>query len=87
MSLRVEVYRDDDDRWIGEVPDLPGSFVYGATRREAFDRVRALALRVIADRLERGATVPDLAELFGTTHAPLTWNERPPAGDPAQSSK
>ena len=68
MSLYIEIDREEDGRWIGEMPDLPGLFAYGDTRGEALDRVKALALRIIADRLERGERVPDLADLFSVAH-------------------
>ena len=50
--------REEDNRWIGEVPALPGVLVYGATAAEARARAQALALRVIADRIEHGEPVP-----------------------------
>ncbi|MBS0278474.1 MAG: type II toxin-antitoxin system HicB family antitoxin [Proteobacteria bacterium] len=56
--MRVEVEREDDGRWIGEVPALPGVLAYGATAEEARAKTEALALRVIADRLENGESVP-----------------------------
>ena len=59
--LRIEVEREDDGRWIGEVPALPGVLAYGATAAEARARVSALALRVMADRLEHGELVPSEA--------------------------
>ena len=58
MNLLIEVDREDDGRWIAEVPELPGVMVYGQTREEAIFRVQALALRVIADRLENGEMAP-----------------------------
>jgi len=62
--MRIEVDREEDGRWLTEVPDLPGVMAYGATREEALARVKALALRVLADRLEHGETVPELLEVF-----------------------
>ena len=56
--MRVEIEREDDGRWIGEVPALPGVVAYGTTAEEARSRTEALALRVIADRLEHGEPVP-----------------------------
>ncbi len=56
--MRVEIEREDDGRWIGEVPALPGVVAYGAMAEEARARAQALALRVIADRLEHGEDVP-----------------------------
>ena len=60
----VEVEREEDGRWLAEVPDLPGVMGYGRTRTEAVAKVEALALRVLADRLEHGETVPELKEVF-----------------------
>jgi len=54
LTLRVEIEQEADGRWIAEVPDLPGVMAYGATSDEARARVQALALRVVADRLEHG---------------------------------
>ncbi len=62
--LRVEIEREDDGRWIAEVAALPGVLAYGATRDEAVAKAEALALRVLADRLEQGEEVPDLDALF-----------------------
>ncbi len=56
--MRVEIEREEDGRWIGEVPALPGVIVYGATAEEARSKAEALAFRVIADRLEHGEPVP-----------------------------
>jgi len=50
--------REDDGRWIAEVPELPGVLVYGRDRDEAFLKLEALALRVIAERIEHGEAVP-----------------------------
>ena len=63
MRLSVEVDREEDGRYIAEVPDLPGVLAYGATEREAVARAQALALRVLADRLEHGEAAADLLPL------------------------
>jgi predicted RNase H-like HicB family nuclease len=52
VILSIELEREHDGRWLAEVPDLPGVLCYGADRDEAVARVQALALRVIAERLE-----------------------------------
>ncbi len=63
--LVIEIEREKDGRWIGEIPALPGVMAYGSTELEARNRVRALAHRVIADRIEHGEPVPPEAlELF-----------------------
>ena len=63
MRFTIEVDREDDGRWIVEVPDLPGVMVYGGTREEALARAKALALRVVADRLEHGETVSEISDI------------------------
>ena len=60
----LEVEREEDGRWIAEVPDLPGVMTYGRTRDEAISKAKALALRVLADRVEHGEEVPELHEMF-----------------------
>jgi len=60
----IEIEKETDGRWIAEVSDLPGVLAYGQTREEAIAKVEALALRVIADRLDHGESIPELDELF-----------------------
>ncbi len=64
MTFTIELELKSDGRWIAEVPDLPGVMAHGQTRDEAVARGQALALRVIAERLEH-AEVP--AELLNVT--------------------
>jgi predicted RNase H-like HicB family nuclease len=63
MTFSIQVEQETDGRWIAEVLDLPGALVYGKTEAEAKARVQALALRVVADRLEHGETSPDLTTI------------------------
>jgi len=65
--VRVETEREEDGRWIAEVPELPGVMVYGDTRQEAIKRVQALALRAIAEKLDHGESIPELGELFAVS--------------------
>jgi predicted RNase H-like HicB family nuclease len=58
FDLKVEFSREEDGRWIADIPALPGVTVYGRTRKKALASAEALALRVIADRLEHGEAVP-----------------------------
>jgi predicted RNase H-like HicB family nuclease len=67
QPLRVELEEEDDGRWLAEVIDLPGVLAYGADREEALAKAEALALRVIADRLEQGERAPALNQLFAAT--------------------
>ena len=64
LIFEIEIDREDDGRWLAEVPQLSGVMSYGSTRDEAVARVQALALRVIADRLEH-AEAP--AEMLAVT--------------------
>ena len=63
MTYSIEIERETDGRWIAEVVGLPGVMAYGATRIEATARVQALALRVMADRLENGELSPEFATI------------------------
>ncbi|MGA7267300.1 MAG: type II toxin-antitoxin system HicB family antitoxin [Aestuariivirga sp.] len=58
MNLSFDVEQEDDGRWLAEVPELTGVMAYGATRREAMAKAEALALRVLAERLEHQETGP-----------------------------
>jgi len=63
-EFMVDVEREDDGRWIGEVTDLPGVLCYGTTRDEAVAKAKALAFRVLADRLDHGEDIPELHGVF-----------------------
>ena len=62
-TYNIELDREEDGRWIAEIPELPGVMTYGATREEAVAKVQALALRVLADRLENREAAPDLVSV------------------------
>ena len=64
QKLIIETEREQDGRWIAEVPELPGTMAYGETRDEAIAKVQALSLRVLADRLDHGEQVPEVAKHF-----------------------
>lgn len=64
QPVNIEIEREKDGRWIAEVPDLPGVMVYGQSQEEAISKAKALALRVLADRLEHGEEIPELRDLF-----------------------
>ncbi len=59
----VEIEREEDGRWPAEVPELPGVLAYGTSASAAQAKVQALALRVVADRLEHGEASPDLIDI------------------------
>jgi predicted RNase H-like HicB family nuclease len=63
--LKIETEREVDGRWIAEIPALPGVMVYGGSEPEARAKATALALRVLADRIEHGEALPEgLAAMF-----------------------
>jgi predicted RNase H-like HicB family nuclease len=63
--LRIEYEQEEDGRWIAEVSALPGVMAYGRSKSDANAKAQALALRVIADRLENGEPLPpDIADMF-----------------------
>ena len=63
MRFKVEVEKEDDGRWIAEVLELPGAMAYGASPEEARAKAQALALRVVADRLEHGEAGSELVDI------------------------
>lgn len=63
MTFRIEIEQEQNGRWIAEVPELPGVLTYGTTADEARAKVQALALRVIAERLEHGEAGPELLSI------------------------
>jgi predicted RNase H-like HicB family nuclease len=62
--LKIEFEQEEDGRWIADIPELAGVMAYGATREDAQSKVEALALRTLADRLDHGESIPELAQLF-----------------------
>jgi len=64
MNLRIEVELETDGRWMAEVLELPGCLAYAGSQADAVAKAKALALRVLADRLEHGEPVPAGEELF-----------------------
>ncbi len=58
MKFTLECEREEDGRWISEVPQLPGVLAYGSTADEAMSKAEVLALRVLAERLEHGEAKP-----------------------------
>jgi predicted RNase H-like HicB family nuclease len=69
MTFAVEIEQEQDGRWIAEIPQIPGAMVYGQTREEAVSRVEALALRVLAERIEHGETSPLIEKVFSVAAA------------------
>jgi predicted RNase H-like HicB family nuclease len=69
MTFCVEIDQETDGRWIAEIPQIPGAMAYGSTRQEAILRAEALALRVLAERIEHGETSPEIEQVFSVAAA------------------
>jgi len=63
-QFSIEIDREADGRWIAEIPAVPGALAYGSTKAEATRNVEALTLRILADRVESGEEVPEVAGAF-----------------------
>jgi predicted RNase H-like HicB family nuclease len=63
VAFTIELDRETDGRWIAEVVELPGVLAYGASEDDAIARVQALALRVVADRLEHDEASRDFLNI------------------------
>jgi predicted RNase H-like HicB family nuclease len=69
MTFAIEIEQEKDGRWIAEIPQIPGAMVYGRTRAQAVSRVEALALRVLAERIEQGENSPVIEKVFSVAAA------------------
>jgi predicted RNase H-like HicB family nuclease len=63
MTFKIEVEQEEDGRWLAEVLELPGVLAYGESQEAAVSKVQALALRVVAERLEHGEAGPQLLSI------------------------
>lgn len=64
MNFTLEHEREEDGRWLAEVPELPGVLAYGTTASEAMAKAEVLALRVLADRLEHNEAGPQAISIL-----------------------
>lgn len=62
--MKIEVEQEADGRWRAEIAEVPGALAYGRSRDESVSKVKALVLRVLADRLEHGEAIPELVQVF-----------------------
>jgi predicted RNase H-like HicB family nuclease len=63
ITFKIELEQEEDGRWLAEVLELPGVMAYGQSQEAAVSKVQALALRVVAERLEHGETGPQLLSI------------------------
>ena len=69
MTFAIGIEQEKDGQWIAEIPQIPGAMVYGRTREEAVSGVEALALRVLAERIEHGGKSPVIEKVFSVATA------------------
>ena len=67
--MKIEVEKEFDGRWIAEIPELPGVMAYGDSKEEAVAKSEALALRIIAERIDHGESIPELGKMFSVEAA------------------
>lgn len=75
MDFTLEFEQEEDGRWIAEIGSLPGCLAYGATQAQAAAKVKALALRVLAERMEEESSLP------GISHIVFTESHQPPPNE------
>ena len=63
MILNIEVEQEEDGRWIAEINELPGVMAYGDSLEDAKCNLQALALRVVADRIENKEYEADFSDI------------------------
>ncbi|MCL2284016.1 MAG: hypothetical protein FWC26_11940 [Fibromonadales bacterium] len=68
MNFEIEFEQETDGRWIAEIPEIPGVLSYGATPLQAAAKAKALALRVLAERMENEVSIPGINSIAFTNH-------------------
>jgi hypothetical protein len=54
MNIPAEFAREEDGRWVAEIPELPEARAYGPTRREAAIGLTIRAFHILAERVASG---------------------------------
>jgi len=68
MNFEIEFEQEVDGRWIAEIPEIPGVLAYGVTPLQAGARAKALALRVLAERMESEVSIPGINSIVFASH-------------------
>ena len=68
MNFDIEFEQEEDGRWIAEIPEIPGVLAYGVTPLQAGARAKALALRVLAERMENEDSIPGINSIAFACH-------------------
>jgi predicted RNase H-like HicB family nuclease len=64
LRFQFEIEREEDGRWIAEIPEVPGAMAYGETEEEAKAKAYALALYAVADDVEKSKKIPDTISIL-----------------------
>ena len=64
MDFNIEFELETDGRWMAEISELPGVMAYGVTRMQAGEKAKALALRVLAERIESETVMPAINSIL-----------------------
>jgi len=68
MNFDIDFEQEEDGRWIAEIPEIPGVLAYGVTPLQAGAKAKALALRVIAERIENEDSIPGINYIEFSNH-------------------
>ena len=68
MNFDIELEQEEDGRWIAEIPEIPGVLAYGSTPLKAGAKAKALALRVLAERMENEVSIPGINSIKFTNN-------------------
>jgi predicted RNase H-like HicB family nuclease len=75
MNFEIDLEQETDGRWIAEIPEIPGVLAYGVTPQQAGAKVKALALRVLAERMENEVSIPGINSIvFANNYESLAVN-------------
>jgi predicted RNase H-like HicB family nuclease len=75
MNFEIELEQETDGRWRAEIPEIPGVLAYGVTPQQAGAKAKALALRVLAERMENEVSFPGINSIvFANNYEPLSVN-------------
>jgi len=75
MDFVIDFEQEEDGRWIAEIPEIPGVLAYGVTPLQAGTKAKALALRVLAERMENEVSIPGINSIvFANHYEPVAVN-------------
>jgi predicted RNase H-like HicB family nuclease len=75
MNFGIDFEQEEDGRWIAEISEIPGVLAYGVTPLQAGAKAKALALRVLAERMENEVSIPDINSIvFANRYGQMAIN-------------